>query len=502
MREARQRFVAAFPAQCDALAALLDQRLTTPGAALTPLRGAVHRLAGLAGTVGFPAVSVAAAQLEDAVQSLDGAAPNLAGARVALQSIRDAFAKDLASPPSWSAPDGMHASVAEKILIADDDDALRAVVSEYLQALGYATVSTATGDTVVEHARAERPAVILLDVDMPGLDGYSACRLLKTDAELSHIPVIFMTTRAGLDERLAGLTLGADEFLPKPLDMLELALRIRLLADRSRGARQVTPDVAGDRALDYQAFLSAARDALQRTGGAVAMLRVPGERRRQVGEALVGELRRRDIVGALDGTHLLVMFPQLTAAAARDGLAPVFKTLAGQDIDVHGGIAAAEAGSTIEALLARADEALVQARYTAQPTAIWSERPPAPAQASASPIVLLADDDPEVARIVDAHMRAAGYSTAIAFDGEQAWSALQTRTPDVLVLDLMMPKANGFDVLTRLRHASGRRPKVVVLSARGREQDVTRAFELGADDYMNKPFNPQELLARVGRLLR
>ncbi|HEU4928031.1 MAG TPA: response regulator [Vicinamibacterales bacterium] len=114
---------------------------------------------------------------------------------------------------------------------------------------------------------------------------------------------------------------------------------------------------------------------------------------------------------------------------------------------------------------------------------------------------VLADDDPEVARIVDAHMRVEGFSTTIAFDGQQALEAVEREQPDVLILDLMMPKMTGFDVLHRIR-ALADKPRVIVLSARGREQDVTRAFDLGADDYMMKPFSPQELRARIGRLLR
>jgi DNA-binding response OmpR family regulator len=72
----------------------------------------------------------------------------------------------------------------------------------------------------------------------------------------------------------------------------------------------------------------------------------------------------------------------------------------------------------------------------------------------------------------------------------------------VLVLDLMMPNLDGFDVLGLIRESPPPRPRIIVLSARGREQDVVRAFELGADDYMTKPFNPQELMARIARLLK
>jgi len=153
-------------------------------------------------------------------------------------------------------------------------------------------------------------------------------------------------------------------------------------------------------------------------------------------------------------------------------------------------------------LIAEADEALAQARYLGDKTAIWSERPQRLLAAAAAHTVLVAEDDPEVTRIVDAQMRTAGYRTLIAFDGEQALAALRAHAPDVLVLDLMMPKLTGFDVLTQLREVPAPRPRIVVLSARGREQDVMRAFELGADDYMTKPFNPQELLARIARLLK
>jgi CheY-like chemotaxis protein/HPt (histidine-containing phosphotransfer) domain-containing protein len=116
--------------------------------------------------------------------------------------------------------------------------------------------------------------------------------------------------------------------------------------------------------------------------------------------------------------------------------------------------------------------------------------------------VVIADDDPEVARLVDAQMRSSGYTAIVVSDGEQALAVVRAHPPDVLVLDLMMPKVSGFDVLTEVRASRGPRPRIIVLSGRGREQDVLRAFELGADDYMTKPFSPQELLARMERFLR
>jgi DNA-binding response OmpR family regulator len=89
----------------------------------------------------------------------------------------------------------------------------------------------------------------------------------------------------------------------------------------------------------------------------------------------------------------------------------------------------------------------------------------------------------------------------VAFDGVAAVEAVKAQKPALLVLDLMMPKQTGFAVLQQIQSLPAP-PRVVVLSGRGREEDVTRAFELGADDYLTKPFNPQELMARAARLLR
>ena len=117
-----------------------------------------------------------------------------------------------------------------RVLIADDEP----LAAERLQLLlakadGAQLVGTASdGDSAINLTEALGPDLLLLDIAMPGLDGYSVCRLLKSDAELKAIPVILMTTGASVHHRLAGLSLGADDFLSKPIDMRELILRIRV----------------------------------------------------------------------------------------------------------------------------------------------------------------------------------------------------------------------------------------------------------------------------------
>lgn len=205
-----------------------------------------------------------------------------------------------------------------------------------------------------------------------------------------------------------------------------------------------------------------------------------------------------------DDPDLRKLVVSFSIGAARDRLADLVQRLRAEGINgVHAGVAGSPApnAASLESLVAEADEALAEARHRGEAAAVKSDRPRRIVTASHL-TVLIADDDPEITRVVDAQMRAAGYHTIAAFDGEQAMQAAASRAPDVVVLDLTMPKLSGFDVLGRLHQFTGARPSIVVLSARGQEDDVRRAFELGADDYITKPFDAQELLARVTRVLR
>ena len=122
--------------------------------------------------------------------------------------------------------------------------------------------------------------------------------------------------------------------------------------------------------------------------------------------------------------------------------------------------------------------------------------------ASQPPVVLVADDDADIRELVAFRLDRAGYSILEAPDGEQALLLAQERRPDLAILDVMMPKLTGYDVTRELRRDEGtRRLPVILLTARVQEHDVARGFDAGADDYIKKPFSPQELQARVQAIL-
>jgi DNA-binding response OmpR family regulator len=117
------------------------------------------------------------------------------------------------------------------------------------------------------------------------------------------------------------------------------------------------------------------------------------------------------------------------------------------------------------------------------------------------PVVLVAEDDEDILDLVRFRLERSGYDTVCARDGEQALQLACDCCPDVAVIDVMMPKRNGYDVTRRLR-ADERTEHlpVLLLTARVRDDDIERGFAAGADDYLEKPFSPEELRARVSSL--
>ena len=126
--------------------------------------------------------------------------------------------------------------------------------------------------------------------------------------------------------------------------------------------------------------------------------------------------------------------------------------------------------------------------------------------------VLVVDDEPQILRALRAALRGHGYDVQTAADGEEALDLLALHPPDVVILDLIMPGKSGFDVVREVRawsqpspaHAPqrGPAPAIIVLSARGEDRDKVTALDLGADDYLTKPFSMNELLARIRVALR
>src|SRR6059058_4470592 len=117
--------------------------------------------------------------------------------------------------------------------------------------------------------------------------------------------------------------------------------------------------------------------------------------------------------------------------------------------------------------------------------------------------ILVVDDDPDIARFVEVNLRSAGYDVAVAADGEEALTRASSLRPDLVLLDVMMPRIDGFEVAQRLRkNPQTANTSIIMLTAKALSADKVTGLQSGADDYIIKPFDPIELLARVKGTLR
>ncbi|WP_028457423.1 response regulator transcription factor [Chloroflexus sp. Y-396-1] len=143
--------------------------------------------------------------------------------------------------------------MARTILVIDDEPGIVKIARDYLERAGFQVISAGDGPTALRLARQERPALIVLDLMLPGMDGLDITRILRQDMLTAHIPIIMLTARVEETDRLIGLELGADDYITKPFSPRELVARVRAVLRRSEGALHPTRIInAGELIIDLE----------------------------------------------------------------------------------------------------------------------------------------------------------------------------------------------------------------------------------------------------------
>ena len=144
----------------------------------------------------------------------------------------------------------------ERLLVVEDEAHLAEVIAENLELEGFTVSVVGDGLAALDAIRKEKPELVLLDVMLPGLDGFSVCEKLR--AEKNDVPILFLTARSSQDDRVRGLELGGDDYLGKPFELRELMLRVRAILKRARWYAASTKDqdrlVLGDATVDFKTF--------------------------------------------------------------------------------------------------------------------------------------------------------------------------------------------------------------------------------------------------------
>jgi DNA-binding NtrC family response regulator/HPt (histidine-containing phosphotransfer) domain-containing protein len=247
LEQLRSRYAADLPARLEALReAMTEAAVSAPHASVvTDAVFLAHRLAGTAGTYGFRDAAALGAHCERALRSYQTEG-------IALPEWHDLLAQSMlacAVPPEQShtslgaaAPvtgsSDIDPEVTGRVLVIDDDIDFLAIIAEILRESRYiAITATETADlaNLIEYAR---PDLILLDVDMPTMDGFEVCRSIRAYGRWSDIPIVFLTARSTPEDRIAAFQAGGDDFINKPIVADELRARVDVRVDRARMAQE------------------------------------------------------------------------------------------------------------------------------------------------------------------------------------------------------------------------------------------------------------------------
>jgi two-component system alkaline phosphatase synthesis response regulator PhoP len=146
--------------------------------------------------------------------------------------------------------------MGERLLLVEDEAHLAEAISDNLALEGYEVEVVGDGESALARARGAPPALILLDVMLPGIDGFAVCERLR--AERNEVPILFLTARNESDDRVRGLALGGDDYLGKPFDLRELILRVRAILRRNQWLHEPSQAgdtlVLGDARVDFRTF--------------------------------------------------------------------------------------------------------------------------------------------------------------------------------------------------------------------------------------------------------
>jgi CheY-like chemotaxis protein/signal transduction histidine kinase len=375
------------------------------------------------------------------------------------------------------APQVESPQVETTVLLVDDDPLIQQLVRAQLEAEGFHVIVATDGPEALHAAHERAPSAILLDIHLPTLDGWNVLTALKSDPLLSNVPVVILSVE---DARARGYSLGACEYIVKPVEPKRLLSVVRRVLAPGAGDILVADDDPATRELVCRHLRSAGFLAAEARDGADALLRA----RIAKPAMLVLDLGMPNV----DGFDVLRRLRE-------DHMDIHVVVLTGKDLDVHEQQVLREGmtrvilkgGSALEEIVNEAKTLLVQRRSV---------------ESARLPRVLVAEDLPQNRDIVRRYLHGE-FEVFEADDGEQALDHAARDMPDLILMDLSLPRIDGWEVTRRLKgipSLSG--IPIIALTAHADREDQNRARAAGCVEYLTKPVEREQLLTVLRRNLR
>ena len=422
------------------------------------------------------------------------------------------------------------------ILAVDDNTQILGLLETLLKRRGMQVVTLSDPRRFWDVLEETNPDLVILDLEMPNINGHDLCRVMRNDRHWSQLPVVFLTGHGDPANFQKAFAVGGDDIVLKPFAGFELVTRIENRLQRAR-IEQETADIDeltglanARRATETMArFLRLAR----RKSDPYCIAAVEIDRFSKLSERygrsaldavvssfallLTQSFRAEDVIGRWSGGEFTIGMYGSTKEQAVVKLSRLFGVLQQQKFDGDGREAfhaSASAGvsqylvngASVEELRKSASAALSQAKSIGVNQVIEAGAP-VPESGTLQVDVALVDDDEALVGLLRHAMESRGLKVAVFADGEAAAAALTGNVPEVrasiILLGVDLPALNGLEVLRRLNLVGvTKSSSVVMLTARTGESDVLSAFELGAVDHIAKPFSVPVLMHKVRSLVR
>ena len=424
-----------------------------------------------------------------------------------------------------------------RVLLIDDDELLRSLIVAQFEISNYKVDEVGDVEGAKKLLREHGYDVILLDLMMYPKSGYELFDFLKEDPTLKWIPLVVLSGRDDVEDKVRCLRLGADDYVTKPFQYEELEARVYSLIKRSKQFEQMAfrdalTGVFNRRYFDHH--LQMVMQWNQRDQKEMSLVFIDIDRFKHIndtyghhvgdlvlqglGHMLQRNLRATDLLARYGGEEFVILLPDTDMDQAVFVLERILSRVRkqpmaryeGQEffITFSAGVAPWTDGIPAEQWTQLADNAMYLAKQSGRDRVLaaslneldhLSGKQPQKARRKR---LLIIDDDEMIRSLVRGHLLDLPIDIEEAADGEEGYQKMKLHPPDLCLLDGIMPRVDGLDVLDAIRRDPQlKRVKVLMVSSRRREEDVVAGLQHGADDYVVKPFSLLELELRVKKLL-
>ncbi len=511
MQNLKKIFKAVLTSRIKALQLALDE-LGESGEAQESIRRIAHSLKGSAKMYGYPEIGEFAHTVEEtSLEDLPEKTRQLLTRLEALQQSKDA-----------------KATIAH-ILVIDDDPLITHLIKSVLENAGHQVIVAASAAQARLEMQQQKYQLIILDLLLPDADGRNFLVELKETSAYCSIPVFILSAKTSTATKSECLALGAEVYLEKPFDPDEL---VNLVEKKLHQQKEISRERDTDpvtRLLNRAAFHEKYHEyqiAYEETDQTFVITLINIDQLdkinqqyspamgtqviRYLGQKLAAYYQEKELLARWEGGEFIGLFFGSEESQVAEKLQYLqeqfsqykFTTPENESFQSSFSAAVAEFNwqTDHEDAYVELKKRLVTAKKRRRGQIITSQEYTQPLPLR----IFIAEDDELISSIVKHRLIREGYEVTHAEDGKSAWELLQQDSAfTVIILDVKMPEMNGFEVLKNLRkHPDLEDIPVIILTSMGKEQDIVHGLELGANDYILKPFSPVELLARIQRFLK